>query len=238
MYIGICDDEPENLEEIAALIQKQNCLISMEIVKFSTMQQLCQHTQKLDVLFLDIEVGQENSLEYLLADKLPYIPIIVLVSAHPCYVTPSYHAAIFQFLLKPLQPALFAKVFAACCQRFQQLQQCCALKDAQGETCYILLRHIVFIKSERRRVVYCDHNQKQYFSTEQSLQTALERLQHFGFCQIHKSYLVNLAYVDEIKKNCLAVQMTKKMMELSVGKKYLQTVQQRFLDYLAVPEED
>lgn len=133
MNVGICDDAQECQLAISQLIEEQHVPEPINIMTFSTLEALLSQTKLLDILFLDIEVGEENSLECLSQHKeLQEIPSIVLISSHSCYITKSYQAAIFQYLLKPVYPEIFEQVFSACYERYQRLQQICTLQDEQG----------------------------------------------------------------------------------------------------------
>lgn len=114
MYVGICDDELTIHTQVADLLKQQKWPVPIEILSFTSLDGLLEQYQSLDVLFLDIEVGTENSLEFLAKQqRMPRRPIIVLISSHSNYITRSYQISVFQFLLKPLQRELFNHVFWA-----------------------------------------------------------------------------------------------------------------------------
>lgn len=124
MYVGVCDDDRNSLIEVTQLIKAQEVLTPIKIITMSTLAELLEVQKKLDILFLDIEIGQENSLDFLNQfHNNIQVPTIVLISSHSCYVTRSYQVSVFQFLLKPLQLNLFTQVFADCYQRYIKLQQ-------------------------------------------------------------------------------------------------------------------
>ena len=233
MYVGICEDDVEQMMDLIKLIEQQNAPVPVHIVQFATLQQLEQCSQKLDILFLDIEVGKENSIAFLeQSDKLPAVSMIVLVSSHSCYVTKSFTVPIRQFLLKPIKPELFTMVFASCCKQYMLLQQCCEVTSAQGTELLISLRNMAFIKSERRKLTYTDVAEQTYTSTD-SLQSIYQKLKPFGFCQIHKSYLINMALLASISEQEATLRLQNKSIILPVGKKYADTAKQQYLQYLA-----
>ena len=234
MYVGVCDDNIQDREELIRCVKKQDSPVPVQILSFSTIYELEQSKQKPDVLFLDIEVGEENSIEYFQKSSLlSMIPVIVLISSHSYYVTSAFTIPVVQYLLKPVQPELFEKVFVDCCKRYMQLQQYCEVISKNQEKRIFPLRQIVYIKSEYRKLIYTDILNRQYSGME-GLQLTLNRLQPFGFCQIHKSYLVNLQFVTEITEKGVIVQLRNKKVSLPVGKKYLETARQLYLKYLTV----
>lgn len=233
MYVGICEDDAEQMLTLIKLIEAQPSPAPIQILPFATLQQLEQSSNKLDMLFLDIEVGKENSIAYFeKSAKLSAIPIIVLVSAHAYYVTSSFTVPVHQFLLKPIQPELFASVFAGCCKQYMLLQQCCEVTSAQGVEQLLPLRTMAYIKSERRMLSYTDIDNNTYTGTE-SLQSIYQKLKPFGFCQIHKSYLINMALLVFLTEQEATLSLQNKSIILPVGKKYADTAKQQYLQYLA-----
>jgi len=233
MDVGICDDDQACQLAISQLIKEQHVPEPINIMTFSTLEALLGQTKLLDLLFLDIEVGEVNSIDCLNQYKeLQRIPSIVLVSSHSCYTTKSYQATIFQYLLKPVYPEIFEQVFSACYERYQRLQQICTLQDEHGLVWRIPLHKIVCIKIERRRLVYYDEEQKEYWGATQSLTRVLDKLKLFGFCQIAKDCLVNLAYVTSVENNFAVIKLKCQVGKLAVGKKYLEEAKRQYLRYL------
>lgn len=236
MYVGICEDDLQSMLHLIQLIEAQHCPVPIHIVQFATLQQLEQSKQKIDLLFLDIEIGTDNSIAFLAqSNKFTAIPIIVLVSSHSYYVTQSFTVPVSQFLLKPIQPELFAKVFHDCCNRYMLLQQCCEVTTAQGLERLLPLRTMAIIKSEHRLLHYTDIHNITYTGTE-SLQSTYQRLKPFGFCQIHKSYLINMAFLVSLTEQEATIRLQNKSTILPVGKKFASTAKQQYLQYLAEKE--
>ena len=233
MYVGICEDDAEQMLALKKLVERQSAPVPVQILQFATLQQLELSRRLPDILFLDIEVGKENSIAYFeQSAKLSAIPIIVLVSAHAYYVTGSFTVPVHQFLLKPIQPELFATVFAGCCKQYMLLQQCCEVTSAQGAKLLLPLRTMVFIKSERRILTYTDVAENTYTSTD-SLQSIYQKLKPFGFCQIHKSYLINMSHLVSLTEQEVTLRLQNKSIILPVGKKYADTAKRQYLQYLA-----
>lgn len=234
MYVTICDDDAQARTQLVTLLQSQNWPVPVQFQQFDTLPQLTDCSQPMDVLFLDIEVGQENSLAWLSQHQpLANHPLVVLVSSHSCYVTGSYQVSVFQFLLKPFIPALLFKVFGDCCQQYRRHKQYCEVKTESGLERYLPLRHVVCVKSERHKVMYYDIQLQPHYGTERSLLEALQRLQTYGFCQVHKSYLVNLAFITKIDDAKTTLQVEGKTVTLPAGAKYIATARQQHLQYLA-----
>lgn len=232
VLVGICDDNQQDREALTQLIQGQHCCASVKIVVFSSLCELEHSKQKPDILFLDIEVGEENSIEYFhRSNALRLIPVIVLVSSYTYYVTSAFTISVDQYILKPIRPEIFKKVFSDCCRWYMQLQQYCEVSLDNQEKRTLHLSQIAYIQSENRKLVYTDILGQKY-STGGSLQLTENRLQQFGFCRIHKSYLVNLMFVTELPGKNIAVQLAEKKVFLPVGNAYSDIVRKQYLKYL------
>lgn len=234
MDVGVCDDDAQIRAQLITLLQNKNWPVPVQIQQFSTLAQVTAWPQPLDVLFLDIEVGQENSLSWLAQHQpLANDPLVVLISSHSCYVTGSYQVSVFQFLLKPLLPDLLYNVFGHCCQQYQRRKQYCEVRTESCLEQFLPLRQVVCVKSQHHKVIYYDTELQPHHGMERSLLAALQRLQSYGFCQIHKSYLVNLSFVTRIEGDKITLQLKGKTVTLPAGAKYIAAARQQHLQYLA-----
>lgn len=238
MRIGICDDELESRMQIRKLIKAQSCMEEIQIEEFSTLEQLKQCSHRLDVLFLDIEIGSDNSLDYVEKHQFSLeISMIILISSHSCYITKSYQFSIFQFLLKPIQTEIFAYVFTECLNQYYRLKQFCKLTDKAGQSYQIPLNRIVSIQSEHRQIMYYACTGNKYWGTKQSLTTVLKQLRQFGICQVAKGYLINLSFVTAIEGAEAIIKVNNKSYSIEIGEKYVEEVKRQYLHYLALQGE-
>lgn len=236
MYIGICDDEEIHINEIMQLLKQQKLEIPMAIVPMTSLQEVMKWVQELDVLFLDIELGNENSLEYLKQHAQMFAStMIVLVSSHTCYVTKSYQVSVMQFLLKPIRYEQFEFVFHECYQKYRKLQQLIELKDVKGEIWQVSLQKVVCVKYTKRRLIfYLDNNNLYFGPSNISLSKLMnEKLKFFDFGQAKKDCVVNLAYITEFNENEILIKFEQKTGRIGVSKKYLKELQTQYLRYIA-----
>ncbi|PAE18472.1 hypothetical protein CHH80_21405 [Bacillus sp. 7504-2] len=104
MRVSILDDEPYAIEVLKDLLQSLN---DVEIVgtftnPYTAMEQL-PHLQ-VDVLFLDIELGERHGIE--LAEWLHWEfehLEVVFVTAHPEYALDAFEVSVIDYLLKPVK---------------------------------------------------------------------------------------------------------------------------------------
>ena len=109
MRIAICDDEKNIRELIGNKVAKQ--YPDAKIVFFSSGEELLLSEEKIDILFLDIQMNGKNGMETArqLRKKDKKI-IIIFVTAIEDYVFQAFDVGAFHYLVKPIEDAKFADV--------------------------------------------------------------------------------------------------------------------------------
>ena len=113
--IAICDDEANIRAYLSSLIQAQDC--PCEIVEYASAGDCLADTQKIDLLFLDIELNATGPDGMALARQIregssAAQPVIIFVTGYERYVFDAFDVGAFQYLLKPVNEEKFAQVFA------------------------------------------------------------------------------------------------------------------------------
>ena len=101
--IAICDDEANIRAYLSSLIQAQDC--PCEIVEYASAGDCLADTQKIDLLFLDIELAPSCLDGMELARKIRERatvtqPVIIFVTGYERYVFDAFDVGAFQYLLK------------------------------------------------------------------------------------------------------------------------------------------
>lgn len=158
-----------------------------------------------DVLLLDIDMGQMNGME--LARKVresdSKIPIVFLTNRKE-YVFEGYEVNAFRYILKPMDFSKLALVLDEI--RKQCFKEICYLIEKQdGETIKIDLDDIYYIEVNGHYLnLYLEKKQYRFKKSLQEIVSIIESfwgsLEKAGFILTHRSYLVNLKYVDRILK--------------------------------------
>ena len=111
--IAICDDEANIRAYLSSLIQAQDC--PCEIVEYASAGDCLADTQKIDLLFLDIELAPSGSgldgmaLARKIRERATVTqPVIIFVTGYERYVFDAFDVGAFQYLLKPVNEEKFA----------------------------------------------------------------------------------------------------------------------------------
>lgn len=218
--VVIADDEPLARDELTYLLKQCE---DIEIVG-----EAAQGTEALekilalkpDVAFLDIQMPNLDGLT--LARKLLEADqdlIIVFATAYDKHAIQAFEVNAIDYLLKPFDEERVWKTVERIRQRLRNPKnnaQNEAVNDSliellnqfhtpkiskiavQGEDCVVLIdpKDILYAYRETRDVFIKTANK--VFPTKYTLQTLEEKLASFPFFRPHRSYLVNLNYVQEL----------------------------------------
>ena len=205
--IAICDDEANIRAYLSSLIQAQDC--PCEIVEYASAGDCLADTQKIDLLFLDIELAPSGSCldGMALARKIRERatvtqPVIIFVTGYERYVFDAFDVGAFQYLLKPVNEEKFAQVFARAVEQIAanrenpQKGRVLTLQSANTSKT-VPLDSIYYIESSNHRVEL--HLKDGEFACYAKIGDLELELQD-QFFRIHKGYLVNLSYVAGYSK--------------------------------------
>ncbi|MDO4772775.1 MAG: LytTR family DNA-binding domain-containing protein [Bacillota bacterium] len=196
LAIAICDDEPILLEEIASRIKAEFEKRGIE-AKCSLFEKgenlLCEEVSLFDVVFLDIELKTTNGLE--LAKKLresSYSNKIVFITSFIDYVLDGYQADAFRFLLKNNLEQQLSECIEAIAEQVNA-------KASQTGFDFPTFRDVLYVMSENRTVTLFFKNGES--RTEyMKLDEFEEKVNSKQFCRVHQSYLVNIDYVEFVRR--------------------------------------
>ena len=205
--IAICDDEANIRAYLSSLIQAQDC--PCEIVEYASAGDCLADTQKIDLLFLDIELAPSGSgldgmaLARKIRERATVTqPVIIFVTGYERYVFDAFDVGAFQYLLKPVNEEKFAQVFARAVEQIAanrenpQKGRVLTLQSANTSKT-IPLDSIYYIESSNHRVEL--HLKDGEFACYAKIGDLEMELQD-QFFRIHKGYLVNLSYVAGYSK--------------------------------------
>ena len=205
--IAICDDEANIRAYLSSLIQAQDC--PCEIVEYASAGDCLADTQKIDLLFLDIELAPSGSgldgmaLARKIRERATVTqPVIIFVTGYERYVFDAFDVGAFQYLLKPVNEEKFAQVFARAVEQIaanrENPQKGCVLTLQSANTSKTVpLDSIYYIESSNHRVEL--HLKDGEFACYAKIGDLELELQD-QFFRIHKGYLVNLSYVAGYSK--------------------------------------
>ena len=112
LYIAICDDDRYMLESLKKLVKDffvQNNL-DLKIRLFTSGEELLRYEDRIDILFLDIQMKNMNGMETAKRlRQLDFRGFLIFITVLKELVFQAFEVQAFDYLLKPVQEDHFAK---------------------------------------------------------------------------------------------------------------------------------
>lgn len=196
MKILICDDEAHFLEMVKAHVSEYmaNRFIPCQIVATSSSNDVLRSTERFDLAFLDIQMADVDgiSLAKALKSRNPKL-IIFFVTNYDAYQDDAMDLQAFRYFGKPFD---VARLYAGLDKAMEYIDG--AYVDVfvqEGRASQrILVDDILYVTREERKTAII--TRESTITTPESFDSWCEKLPTLFFYAVHKSYLVNLHYVD------------------------------------------
>jgi DNA-binding LytR/AlgR family response regulator len=170
----------------------------------------CLRQQQVDLIFLDIHLPKLSGMDFL--KILPYKPKVILTTAFPDYALEGYEHDVVDYLLKPISLDRFLKAVSKVIYPEEGKRTAPAPPKSPASS---MSQHL-FVKSDRSiirlslkqlRYIQAEDDYTRVFTQEKmhflsyTLKYWQEALPQPPFCRVHKSYLINLEFVERIEGN-------------------------------------
>lgn len=213
MRCMIVDDEPlvrelieDNLKQVPYLELIKSCKSAVEALE-------ALQKERIDLLFLDIQMPRLNGVQFLQSLSNP--PLIIMVTAYEKYAVEGFNLQVADYLLKPFSLDRFLKA----CNRAAELFR---LKDSPIATPksndffvnveYTLVKiipdDIVYIEGLKDYIkIFLSSNPKPIL-TRMSFKSIESKLPAGSFVRTHKSFMVAVSRITTIKRGCICIGKT------------------------------
>jgi two-component system, LytTR family, response regulator len=208
----IVDDEPPARTRLRSLLEEDP---EIEIVAecedgamaIAAIQQL-----KPALVFLDIEMPEENGLGVL--NSLHWLPATIFVTAHRDYAVSAFESCALDYLLKPFTRSRFANVLARAKEQIVRNAQHEHLNETEPQHSagrapadLLILRaagKLVFVRTSELRWIEAEkdyarlHLRRGSHFIRETMTNLQNRLDPFTFVRIHRSTIVNINEISEV----------------------------------------
>jgi len=177
------------------------------------------NTNSVDVVFLDINLPDISGIDFIKTIKNP--PAIIMTTAYPDYAVSSFELeTIVDYLVKPFSFDRFLKAINKLKSKRESNDEV-----SENEILFlnvdkthhkIILNDLLFLESDRNYITVVTKTQK--LSYIDALKKWRAKLPEDQFVQVHKSFIVNIKYVDKIAGNEIYVQSHR----IPIGRTYKQ----------------
>jgi DNA-binding LytR/AlgR family response regulator len=169
--------------------------------------------ERVDLLFLDVEMPGANGFELL--DSLTYSPMIILTTSKTEYAFNAFQYHVNDYLKKPFTYKRFLEAVGKLQQQVAETgsdQQTGANTPPQPDNDFLFIKaedkliklkkdDILFLESMRDYVKFVTPVKS--YITYSTLKNMEEKLVGQSFLKVHRSYIVNINKIDDIRGNTI-----------------------------------
>jgi two-component system LytT family response regulator len=204
----IVDDEQLSRNYIEDLLKELDptCMIAGSVGNTETARQILKD-HEVDVIFLDIKMPDESGIQFL--ERLPskHLYKTVFITAYNDYAIKAIKEAAFDYILKPIDKEEFCKTFKRLTISSQEDKLGIKIDPEHYEKASITLHHnggfkLVLIKD----IIYLQASSNYTLvklvdgtsiTVSKPLKEFDQKLNKSWFFRVHKSYLINMHFMQE-----------------------------------------
>lgn len=211
----IVDDEPlvrelveDHLSQVPFLELVASCKSALEALDIL-------QKQRIDIIFLDIQMPRVNGLQFL--QSLQHPPLVIIISAYEKYAVEGFNLQVADYILKPFSFDRFLKACNRAADLFRMKSQVKPLETVKNYDFFVNVEysHVKIIAADVLYVESCKDYIKVYLSsaikpviTRMSLRTIETKLPAGAFIRTHKSFLVAISKITTIKRDAVCIGKT------------------------------
>lgn len=205
MKIVICDDEKAYVNDIKKnvelFLQEKN--IEPEFDLFVDSQLLLSTDTYYNIAFLDIEMGEVSGIK--IAEHLkkinPHI-IIFIITAYNQYLDEAMDLSVFRFISKPLDVRRLVSSLEKALLLLDNIEICFYLKN-NNEHKKVFADDILYVEIVGHSTKVVTVNGE--YITDYKMSFWKEKLTASYFYQIHNSFIANLKYITQYKRDTVVL---------------------------------
>jgi two-component system, LytTR family, response regulator LytT len=232
----IVDDEPYSRDELKHLLGSFPAIKIVGEAESGESAILSAIQLQPDVVFLDVEMPKMNGMKAAKALlELKKAPLVVFATAYPQFAAEAFRYNAIDYLLKPYDEEQIQETinrieknfFSHVEQDIAKPQGKLAL-EVDGEIIYLEPKEILYIVRDDKVTKLITKSGE--FEAKTPLKDLESRLQNFGFFRIHKSFLVNLEYVNRLSpwfNGAYQLELKGRKETLSVSRNYVKVLRSR-----------
>lgn len=227
VYVGICDDLIEHRQMLKNVCERyfSERRLKYKIVLFRSGEEMLRYSgERLMLLLLDIEMkgitGIDVMHRLLHSDK---IWRILFVSSHDELMIQTFGLKTLGFCSKPIRYEDISRWLDVAIEE----SDCNKIIRFEDNT-LINVDEIIYIESDGHYIRVHTVNENPLFVMD--IFEASELLVNTSVARIHKSYMVNLAYIDQLTARYVKLQENYSL--LPIGRSYKDDIKQRYQTYI------
>ena len=163
---------------------------------------------KVDVIFLDIQLPELNGIDFIKTLVNP--PLIVITSAYNEHAIEAFELTVFDYLLKPYSFQRFVKTITRINNHFESDKSESAISNDKfiyvkenRQNIKVKIDDIVFIESQKEYIrIVCEKNE---IKTKLGISKIEKLVSDNSILRVHRSFMVSLSKVTSFTKNQIVI---------------------------------
>lgn len=231
MKIAICDDCAEYINIVEGYIDKLK-ITDLDYDIFINGEELVSAYGRgeadYDAIFLDMEMGEMDGIQTAnLIRETDKDVIIVFVTSHTKYMQKSFECYPFRFLIKPVDFQEFKKVFGDVCVKLNDEPKALVFSENKKRT-RIYCSDIIFFESNSHWILIYTRDGNVH-RIRKTMNELLQIVPESMFVMVHRSFVINLAYVHQISQTDVVMHCHNQ--PIPISKKHKKTFTEAFLNF-------
>ncbi|MFI3201059.1 MAG: LytTR family DNA-binding domain-containing protein [Eubacteriales bacterium] len=232
LKIAIVDDEAKIRDSILDMLYEieKTWGETFEMEVFDSGEELLSYltSHSIHVILLDIQMKELDGIAVLKKiDELDEECFIIFISSFDKRRNETYDRNVLGFLDKPVDMDLLDQKLMRAKKLLEKEADKIFSYTVKGKTNYIQHTEIISIESKKHYVNIC--TKKGTYSYKDSLSNVWNQLSKSEmFCKPHRSYIVNIKYLEMSSKNSIITNN----MKITIGKDFKSDTEMRILRYM------
>jgi DNA-binding LytR/AlgR family response regulator len=197
----ITDDEPMARKGLQGYVEKVPFLRLAGVFEDAIQLNTFLREDRVDLLFLDIEMPYLTGLELL--RQLDNPPKVIFTTAYEQYAIKGYELDVADYLLKPISFERFLKAVNKIHASLPAEEDQHLFIKTDNKLEKVQLEDILYVEAMENYVAI--HTPRGRLLTHATLKSVTERLPSSAFLQVHKSYVVALNKITHLEGNAIGI---------------------------------
>lgn len=224
LEIAIIDDEKKELQNI-----RNNVISILQTTHIDYKIDCYEHTNiesHYDILFLDIDMPNENGISFAKRYINEYETMIVFITNRDDLVYHVFSVRPYAFIQKKYIERDLEHTIHYLIDEYNKNHQILTFQN-QNEIIHLNLRNILYIESKAHYIyIYTQDNTYKYRS---KLNDIMQMLDNKFFCRVHQSYCINFYHVTQINNQDIIIHHQ----IIPLSRKYKDDVLQKYRQFIA-----
>lgn len=201
MFIAVCDSDEKVVDDIKSKLEvyKKYNNLPFEIFYYSRGTEILEENECFDVIILDDALPDINSFDLCRSLKERNSNIsIIFISDNDLFVDDAFEIGAIRYLNKPVSSQRLFSAIDSAVNRYEQATENIYIKD-KSNVFRLYTDEIIYIEIDNRKTRIVTPNG--VYSSKRSLKSWREGLKDSCFACPHNSFIINMKYITDYKRN-------------------------------------